>query len=413
MLQIFLSFVISLFIGLLIGIEREHSHLEGIEPIGIRTFILFALLGTLAATLHELALTLIISVFVFSIILLGYFQSTKKTKKKMGFGITTEVSAGIVFCIGYLIPSSRLLAAIISALVLLVLIERQRLHILARKKFKPHTIETAIIFIIFILGILPILPNRIIDPWGLFNPYYFGILIVTLAAIQFIGFVSIRLFGERFGMAMTGLLGGFISSTLIYANLSRLLKEHSESQRAIIASAIIANLAMLIEVSAIIFVASPHLLLFVIKPIVAMVLVSIVFAIFLLHFQESKKHVELSIESQFSWSSLFRTTIFIGLVLTIVTIAKHFVGTNGLMLISFLGGLFEIHGITLATALLYLDNQLTSGSASLILYVALLATFISKFILLWSTTPRQFALRTSLFLLGILLSGGVTFYIFH
>lgn len=42
MLQMLSSFVISLFIGLLIGIEREHSHHEDVEPIGVRTFILFS-----------------------------------------------------------------------------------------------------------------------------------------------------------------------------------------------------------------------------------------------------------------------------------------------------------------------------------------------------------------------------------
>lgn len=193
MLEILLSFAISFLIGLLIGVEREHSHAEGIQAIGVRTFILFSLLGTLAAIIDHTALTITISAFAFSIILFGYLRSTSKTRKKIDIGITTEVSAAIVFCLGYMVPSTNIIAITISAFVLLVLIERQRLHKLARKKFKIHEIETTIILIIFALGILPILPNRTIDPWDLFNPHNFGVLIVTIAAIQFVGYILIHL----------------------------------------------------------------------------------------------------------------------------------------------------------------------------------------------------------------------------
>jgi uncharacterized membrane protein (DUF4010 family) len=404
-----LSFVISFFIGLLIGIEREHSHQEGVQPIGVRTFILFSLLGTLAATLHELVLTLATSLFVFSIILLGYLQSTKTTRKEIDVGITTEVAAGIIFCVGYIIPSANLLAIIISALVLLVLVERQRLHILARKKFKPHAIETAIIAVIFTLGILPILPNHTIDPWGVFNPYDFGILIVAIAAIQFVGFVSIRLFGERFGIAVTGLFGGFISSTVVFANLHRVLHSHPKFKLAIIASAILANLAMMLEILLIIFIASPGLFLFIVKPILVMAVLSIIFATVLLRFQKGKKQVASPSTEIFNWGSLFYTAIFIGLIVITITIVKRFISPDALLIVSFVGGLFEVHGITLATALLYLTNQITSLAASSILYVALLAAYVSKFVLLWLTTPKKFALITSLFLLVILISGAITY----
>lgn len=404
-----LSFTISFFIGLLIGIEREHSHREGVEPIGVRTFILFSLLGTLAAVLHEPTLTLIITAFVFAIILLGYFQSTRIKRKETDIGVTTETAAGIVFCIGYMIPAAHLLAIIISALVLLVLVERQRLHVLARKRFKPHAIETAIVSVIFILGILPILPDHTIDPWGLFNPYDFGILIVTVATIQFVGFVSMRLFGERFGIAMTGFFGGFISSTIVFANLSGVLKAHPKFKLAIIASAILANLAMLLEILIIIFIASPSLFIFIIRPILVMSLMSIIFAFVLLRFQKAKEHTKILLGNPFRWVSLFRTAIFLGAMLIIISIAKRFVSPDELLIISFIGGLFEIHGITLGTALLYLNHQLSSTSANSILYTALLAAYLSKFILLWSTTPRKFALQASFFMLCILISGGVTF----
>jgi hypothetical protein len=224
MVETLLFFTISFLIGLLIGIERERSHAEGLTVIGVRTFMLFSILGTLAATLNQLPLTMAISLFVFGIILLSYVRSIIKGEADNSNGITTEISAAIIYCLGYLIPTAALVAITISAIVLLILYERKRLHKLARKKFKPHEIEAAIILIIFALGILPILPSHTIDPWGLFNPRNFGVLIATIAAIQFGGYVAIRLFGERFGMAAMGFSGGLVSSTAFFATLPSTLR---------------------------------------------------------------------------------------------------------------------------------------------------------------------------------------------
>lgn len=45
-------FAVSFVIALLIGIERERSHPEGRQAIGVRTFILIGLLGTFTAIIN-------------------------------------------------------------------------------------------------------------------------------------------------------------------------------------------------------------------------------------------------------------------------------------------------------------------------------------------------------------------------
>lgn len=411
MLEILVFFSISLLIGFLIGIEREHSHAEGLQAIGVRTFILFALMGTLAATINQLPFTITSNIFIFSLILLSYYRSTAKHRKKIDIGITTELAAGIIYCLGYIVPKFPLLAITISAFVLLVLMERERLHILARQKFKPHEIETITLLIIFALGILPILPNQSIDAWGLFNPRNFGILVLTVATIQFTGYVAIRLFGERFGIALLGFFGGLISSTAVYASLNDTLRHHPNSVLAVMAAALLAVVAMLVEVIAIIFVASPTFLTYIIKPLLVMIMVGILISIILLHYQKIKQLTSQTLPTPLNLSSLLRTSIFIAATLLLIAITKRYVGEEGILLISFLGGLFEIHGLSLATALLYLDNHLKISEASTILYVAIFATFVSKLFLLWIFTPKNFAFFISIFLLGVLGSGAAMYWI--
>lgn len=411
MLGTLISFAISLLIGLLIGMEREHSHPEGVQAIGVRTFILFSLLGTLAATLNQTALTMTISAFVFSIIALGYIRSTDRTRKQIEVGITTETAAAIVFCLGYFIPSANLLAITISAFVLLILVERKRLHTLSRKKIKPHEIETTIILVIFALGILPILPNHTIDPWDFFNPRNFGILIVTIAVIQYAGYILIRLFGERFGLAMTGFLGGLVSSTIVFANLPHTIRSHPKLTLGIIASSCLAITATLIEVLLVLFVASPTLLIYIMKPILTMIVISITLAIGLLHHQKTQTHPASPDINPINLISILRTALFIAFMLFIIAITKRYIGTQGVLFMSFLGGLVEIQGISLATALLYLDHQLMLNSAKSVLYIALFASFISKLILLWGLTPIRFALLASTCMSMIVLGGGIAYWL--
>lgn len=410
MLDDLLAFFISLLIGLMIGLEREHTHVEKIQPIGVRTFILFALIGTLTAIVNQIYFTFILCIFTFTIILLSYFRASALFKNKSVPHITTEITAAMVFCLGYLVPSHPLLAIIISSMVLLVLVERQRLHTLAKQRFKPHEIESAIILIIFALGILPILPNKTIDSWHLFNPRNFGILIGTIASIQFGGYVMIRLMGERFGIALVGFLGGLISSTIIVANLQNTFNEHPKFTIAIMASVILATVATLLETITIVGVASPTLLTALIAPLAAMVTAGSIIAGILLNFQKrTKQHSKLS--NPLNIFFVLRTSIFIGFILILIAIVKRYAGTEGIILISFLGGLFEIHAITLATTLLFLNNQLNSFDSGIIIYLAVFASFITKFVLLCFVSYRRFALMTSLCLLIMLASGMVTYWI--
>lgn len=328
----------------------------------------------------------------------------------MDIGIVTELTAGIVFCIGYMVTTIPLVAATISAIILLVLVERKRLHTLARKRFKPHEIEVAIILTIFTLGILPLLPNHTIDPWQVFNPRTFGLLITTVAAIQFTGYITIHLFGERLGIALTGFLGGFVSSTVVFAQLADKLRRHPQSTLAIVAAGLLSNVAMLTGVLILIFVASSTLLTYIMYPIITMIIIGTVLALIILRMQAHPTGSR-AMTNRVSLRSILRTSCFIGFMLVMVAIANRFISVNGMMVVAFLSGLLDVRGISLATALLFAAHQLRRVDSALVLYAAILATFVSKFILLWLLTPWRFALLMSLLLLIMLGGGGMVYWL--
>lgn len=260
------------------------------------------------------------------------------------------------------------------------------------------------------MGILPLLPDRTIDPWHFFNPRALGLLIATIGAIQLCGYVAIHLFGERLGIPLTGFMGGLVSSTAVYAQVHNTLKRYPHSIPAILASGLLATVAMLVDVIIIIFVASPTLLVSILGPIMAMITSGILFVVILLYNQKKAKQDLTLLKTPLNLLSILRTSIFIGSLLLLVAMAKRIISINGVLFISFLGGLLEIHGISLATALLYLGKKVHLDQACFMLYTAIIASFISKIILLWSLTPFHFALQSTLLLLGMLASGCVVYW---
>lgn len=408
MLQTFLPFAVSLLIGLIIGIERERSHPPKVQAVGVRSFILFSLLGTLAAQVNQPALAIVIAAFVLAIIIFSYLRSTAKRTQYPDIGVTTELAAGTVFCLGYIALEQLLLAAILGTFVLAVLLARQRLHQFSRNELKAHEIQAAATLLLIAIAIIPFLPNHSIDPWQLFNPRRFGLLVLMIASLQFGGYVAIRAFGERLGMLLLGFFGGIVSSTAVFATLPGTVRQRPSLWRAAVVAGIFSTIGMLVEFSIIIFAAAPSLLATLIWPISAMILVGISAGLLMLH-ADGNHQLNLKRLNPLHIISVFRLSLFIGLMLILVAIAQKYTGSTGINVVTFLGGLFELHSVTLATAMYFHDGGLPLANIDIALALAILASFISKFVLLFILARNRFGVVTAGFLLLMLLAGGLTF----
>lgn len=403
-------FALSFFIGLLIGIERERSHPAGFQAMGVRTFVLLAVLGTLTATIDHPFISVLLAVFAFAAILLGYFRTTGR--KKIGVGLTTEFAAAVVFCLGYLATREPLLVALIGLAVLFVLLGREKLHTFSRQQLKPQEIRAATTVLVILFGILPFLPNHTIDMWHLFNPFRFGVLVLIIALLQFGSYVAMRMFGERLGMLLTGFFGGFVSSTAVFVTLPHMVRNRPELTRASVAAALLATVAMLLEFCLIIFIAAPLLLTTVFWPITIMIGTGIVIAFLMAYGDGHERMMSEKTVNPLDVPSVLRLACFIGGMVFLVGLAEFYLGEKGAILIAFLGGLFELHGVTYATATLHASGKLAVTQTTLILGSAILATFLTKFVLLLSLARNRFAVLTSIFLFVMLALGWSAYFYF-
>ncbi len=405
-------FMISFLIGLFIGIDRERSLPKGMKGLGVRSFIIVSLLGTMAASINDFRISMIISAFVLSAILISYYMTSKGAKVISSVGLTTTLTGGIVFCLGYMSQFDMALTAALGGGIVILLLSRNILHTFAQEKLMPNEIRAAAALMVIFLCVVIFLPDRTIDPWGLFNPQRFGMLIAVIASLQFAGYVMIRLFGDQLGMLFVGFFGGLVSSTAVFSNLPVFLKDRPDRTRIAIAAGILSTVGMLIEFYIIILLAAHDLSLTILIPVVVMILIGLISTFIVYHSKPNHHSFEQPGNPLYIKSVLYLSTI-IGITLIIVAFAKNYFGSEGVHFVTLIGGIFNLQGVSLATAALYVGNQMTMLDAYHNLLIALLASFVPKFVFPWAFVRGKFAILMSGFMTLMIASGAIAAFLIH
>jgi uncharacterized membrane protein (DUF4010 family) len=214
--QFIQSIVIALALGGLIGLERQ-SHHEAerpVESVGMRTFALAALLGclsVLAAPISTAAPYIAGAGYLFLVVGFLYFEATARDTMP---GITTQVSALLVYLIGVLVPEEPVFASVTAVLVATILSVKDWTHRMVQSLSEEEVVGT-MKFLLISVVLLPILPSEAIDPWDIYNLQELWFLVVLISGISFAGYFAIRFLGRDRGIALTGALGGLASSTAV------------------------------------------------------------------------------------------------------------------------------------------------------------------------------------------------------
>ena len=119
-------FLVALAIGLLIGLERERSHIRKI-PAGSRSFALLSLAGVVSASFDEWVVVAGL-VGVSALVALSYFRTSAEDA-----GITTAIAALVAYLLGALALTRPALAVALAVVVAGLLVSKARIHHFARE----------------------------------------------------------------------------------------------------------------------------------------------------------------------------------------------------------------------------------------------------------------------------------------
>src|SRR3546814_6531695 len=91
-------------------------------------------------------------------------------------------------------------------------------------------IRAFIILVVMTVLVAPLLPNKPIDPWNAINPSEIWRFAILLAAVSFLGYIAIRIFGERTGLIVSALAGGLASSTATTLTFAKMVRIHRSEE---------------------------------------------------------------------------------------------------------------------------------------------------------------------------------------
>jgi len=216
---------VSLCLGALIGLERQWEK-ETWHPgkhvlAGLRTFTFWSLLGTLCGyftqTVHPffflagfLAMAVWIAIFLFY-----------KNRSSTDPGYTTGAVGLLTYLIGGLVAYGQDKAALILTLTVVILLALKPYVHQVSRRFSKEDVRMALQFAAITGVILPLVPDEPWGPYGAFNPHSIWLMVVLVSGASFGGYVAVRMFGHKLGIALTGLIGGIASSTATTLAMSK------------------------------------------------------------------------------------------------------------------------------------------------------------------------------------------------
>lgn len=249
-------------VGLAVGIERQRSgHADGPEQdfAGPRTFLLIGLLGGLGGLFvsHDAELAGAALVAAGAALAVGAYVMTARRGTEQAIDGTTEAAALIVLALGVLAGGGALrFAAGIAAIVVLALAEKHRLHGWVNR-LNPVEMRAALHFAVLALVVLPILPTSIPSPLGDLTPRATWMFVLIISALNFGGHLARRVVGRERGNAVTGALGGLVSSTAVTWGFARNSRDE-EALRPAYAAGVVAACTVLVPRVAVVTVALNH-----------------------------------------------------------------------------------------------------------------------------------------------------------
>jgi uncharacterized membrane protein (DUF4010 family) len=409
LLAFFKNLLITVGIGLLLGLEREFSkgRDEG-DPsfAGVRTFPIVALIGFLAATYADLY-----SPWVYVAALLGTFAFTvfsyQQGAKRESYGGTSEFSLIIAFLLGGLVVKENYHGAVsIAVIVTALLALKVRLHALIDKLDKGEVFSILIMVVITAL-VMPLLPNENAGPFETLNPYKAWLIVVIFVSLNFLAYFTEKFIGSKRSVLITGIIGGFASSTATAWYFSRKTSGSEKGGVVEASSILLASSIMFPRLLIWLFILDQELLRMLWLPVTLFGLLGVGIGYWMSR-QSREDEVEASPRQASNPINFKEAFIFAGIYIVIqllVGYANAYFGDRGVYIASVIAGLTDIDAITISMAD-YQEKSIKMGVAGAAIILAAFSNTLIKYafcLIFGNQTLRRYSTIgfVGLFLAGI------------
>lgn len=264
--------------GLLIGLERERRKGRGPQrgAAGIRSFTLVTLAGALAQGLAPIAHPALVVVGAAAVVLLAALAY----RRSLGLpnpdpGMTTELALVVSYLVGVLAMARPAFGAGAAVVLAVLLAARGRLHHFATRLLSEDELHDGLLLAALALVLVPLLPQAPVAWLGGLQPHQIAALVLLILGLQAAGHVALRLAGPQAGLALAGLMSGFVSSTATVAAMGARLRQTPALSAACTAGAMLSSAATWLQALLLLAALAPALALRLLPALAAGALVAL------------------------------------------------------------------------------------------------------------------------------------------
>lgn len=380
--------MISACLGALIGLERQWENQHGGEKTqaGLRTFVLWALLGTTSAFISKQFVPGFYPFGFGAMVLILLARAWGEQHPRLG--LTTLSSALMTFFLGSLVYwGDQKLSTILAVSIIMLLASKSRIHEWS-KNFTDEDVYSALQFLAITGIILPLAPNHDYGPFGAFNPFKIWLMVVLVTGLGFFGYVATRLLGPSRGLGTMGLLGGLTSSTVTTLAFSKQSRERPELSGGFAMAIVLASTVLLGRIAVLVATINLNLLRVLMPGLLAMAIPGGLFASW--NWMKNRKNTAeaptfsnpMSLRIALQFAALFAVIVFL------TRVGAAYFGSAGIHLVSFLSGLTDMDAIALSLTQLTTSSGLALSLAAKGIVIGALSNTILKLIFALSFGTR-------------------------
>lgn len=376
--NLWLNLAVALGIGLLVGAERERS--KGVGPErssqGIRTFTIASLLGAVSTIFNFwLLVTSVICVMVFTAV-------SSNNQQESDPGNTTEIALLLTVILGGLAINQPALSAAIAVSLAILLAAKDPIHGFVIHMVTKDELNDFLILAAATLIILPLVPNTFLGPFQAINPRNLWLIVILVMTISALSHLALRWFGARIGLPLIGLISGFISSVATVSAMGVRAKETPDILNEAVAGATLSSLATVLQLTLLLGVIHPPTLKTLAIPLAFGGASIVIYGLVIAVRTPKKNKLETSTLSKtFSVKHALMLAAVIAVILTISAALTAWFGQAGLVAVSGIAGLADVHAPTIAVATLAATGKLAIENIAMPILVAFSANSVAKAIM--------------------------------
>ena len=253
------------------------------------------------------------------------------------------------------------------------------------------------VWAVLALAAWQLLPDRYMGPYNAWNPHAIMEFVITIFSISLAGKLAIYFLGAHYGLLLTGLMGGFASSTATIHTMGSVATSQPHLADRAALGGVLSNLATLLQLVVLLQLLAPEVLMLFVQPLCFGLVGMSAYAVWVLFRAQSVTSTQMTTHEDmpFDWQSLLTlTAVVCGVSYASAALNAQY-GQSGLWLGATLSGLVDAHAIVPTVASLWKQNQLLPQDALMPLLMALSANTLTKSVIALQSGGWAYARKVS------------------